>query len=255
MHKKIFIEYDCSQSEARIVAALCKDLDWLRAFDERDLHTENASFLFKVSVEKVLSDKRPTTETYRYKGKRVGHGTHYLMGPGQMSEIIKSPFGEAKKLMERYYIKYPLLRPWQNRVMQQIDKTRIIRTCYGRCIQFFGPINDNVYREAIAAEPQSTSVSYINEGLIRCWKEIPMFDFRLQVHDSLLVAEDNEVSAVERQARRVKELVEHEIDVQGVKLMIPLEFKIGYSWGKMEKVKNFADIERAYKKLQENEVL
>jgi DNA polymerase I-like protein with 3'-5' exonuclease and polymerase domains len=250
MYQKIFLEGDLSQSEARIVAALCKDLDWLYAFDTRDLHAEAASFLYSITLQQVLSDKRPTIDTYRYKAKRVGHGTHYRMGPGQLSDIIKCPFGEARKLTDKYYVLHPKLREWQNAVCRQIDKTRIIKTCYDRVIQFFGPISEEVYRAAIAAEPQSTSVSYINEGIVRCWNELPRFDLRLQVHDSMLIAEENNPNALYELAESVKEKVEHIICVQGVDLLIPIEFKIGYCWGKMVKVKNIAEIPRVFDELQ-----
>jgi uracil-DNA glycosylase family 4 len=241
---KIFMEFDLSQSEARIVAALCKDEPWLRAFDERDLHTEVAAFLFDIPASQV--DKKK----HRYPAKRVAHGTHYEMGFGKLSEIIKCPMGVAKKLRERYHQIRPSLKPWQDSVRLQIDKTRLIRTIFGRVIQFFGPISDEVYRNAIAAEPQSTSVSYINHGIVRAWNEIEHFDFHLQVHDSILIQVDDDPAIIEAMARRVKELVEVPMTINGITFRIPLEFKIGYSWGKLTEVKSPAKVKQAWQGLQ-----
>ncbi len=242
---KIWIQFDLSQSEARIVAALCQDINWLKAFDERDLHKEVGAFLYKIPLEKVEKD------FHRYNAKRVSHGTHYKMGARMMASIVGCAEGEAKRLMARYYEIRPLLKTWQDSVCRQIDRTRIIKTIYGRTIQFFGPISDEVYRNAIAAEPQSTSVSYINDGIRKCWEQIPNFDFHLQVHDSILVQVDDNVEAIEQMARQVKQIVEVPITIKGIAFKIPLEFEIGYSWGNLKEVKSFDKLPEIYAKLQE----
>jgi DNA polymerase len=246
---KIFIQLDASQSEARIVAALCGDIEWLQAFDTRDLHAEAAALMFNIPLDKVDKMK------HRYPAKRIGHGTHYKMGPKKLASIIKGSRKEAERLREIYYAIHPTLRPWQNKVARELriatsDKYRIIRTCYGRVIQFMGPLDDEVERMAIAAEPQSTSVSYINTGLVRCWNELPEFDFRLQVHDSLLWEVNDSMEAIMNSIHPVKSLVETPISINGITFTIPIEFEIGYCWGKLEKVKDLNDISEVYQKLQ-----
>jgi DNA polymerase len=246
---KIFINLDASQSEARIVAALCGDIEWLRAFDTRDLHAETAALMFDVPLEKV--DKKK----HRDPAKRVGHGTHYKMGPKKLSAVIKRPRRETERLRDIYYAIHPTLRLWQNKVARDLrtptsDKYRIIRTCYGRVIQFMGPLDDEAERMAIAAEPQSTSVSYINTGLIRCWEELPEFDFRLQLHDSLLWEVPDNLHSIITSIQEVRSLVEKPMTVNGITFTIPLEFEIGYCWGKLVKVKDLKNIGEIYQKLQ-----
>ena len=216
---KIFIQMDLSQAEARIVAALCRDLAWLRSFDAGDQHQVVANFC----------------HTTRDKGKRIAHATHYLLGPGLLSDILGCGIKQAKEYKAKYIRLRPKLKDWHNYVNTVTRKKRAIRTCYGRVIQFFGPNFGAMLTDAVAAEPQSTSVSYLNQGLTRCYEEIPEFEFNQQGHDSFLYEVPDNPDCVEDVINRTKELVEHEIEVKGVKLTIPCDFEVGYSWGKAKK--------------------
>ncbi len=254
---KILCQVDLSQSEARIVAALCKDEPWLKAFDERDLHTEVASMLYHIPVEKVEKS------THRSIAKRVAHGTHYGMGYILLSEILECPPKEARRLKERYLEIRPSLKDWHRRVKKQIHETKLIRTCFGVAIQFFGPIGDptrpgdddegsigKIMREAVAAEPQSTSVSYINKGIIKSFKEIPEFDFLLQVHDSILFQLPDDPDVIKRVFEKVRDLTEVPITINDITFKIPLSFEFGYNWGTMWELKSLNHLYETYKELQ-----
>ncbi len=252
---KILCQCDLSQSEARIVAALCGDVEWLKAFDERDLHKEVAAFLYGIPLEKVQK------ETHRLIAKRVAHGTHYGMGYMLLSEIIECPPKEAKRLREKYIELRNGIKTWHTRVKQQIREKRFIRTPFGVVIQFFGPIGNlydtdddaavgKIMREAVAAEPQSTSVSYINRGIIKCFEVIPEFDFLLQVHDSILFQVADDLETLQRVLPQIKELIEVPLTVNNITFSIPLNFEIGYNWGNMTEMKSLNELETAYKELK-----
>ena len=252
---KILCQCDLSQSEARIVAALCGDVGWLKAFDERDLHKEVAAFLYGIPLEKVQK------ETHRLIAKRVAHGTHYGMGYMLLSEIIECPPKEAKRLREKYIELRNGIKTWHTRVKQQIREKRFIRTPFGVVIQFFGPIGNlydtdddaavgKIMREAVAAEPQSTSVSYINRGIIKCFEVIPEFDFLLQVHDSILFQVDDDLETLQHVLPQIKELIEVPLTVNNITFSIPLNFEIGYNWGNMTEMKSLNELETAYKELK-----
>ena len=246
---KILIERDLSQAEARVVAALCKDFEWLHAFDERDLHSETAAFLFGIPIEKV---KR---KTHRQTAKKIAHGTHYLLGVKLMSTLLKASKSEASRLMSGYHKLHPSLEEWHKAVRKQLEKTKLFETPFGRKIQFFGPISEDTIRKATAAVPQSTSVSYMNQSIIRCHDEVPEADFLLQVHDSSLDSVDDDLNTIYKVMKQMKEITEQEIDVFGIKLVIPCDFKIGYCWGKLQEVKTLDDVERIYDSVQEQKAL
>ena len=242
---KIFIQMDLSQAEARIVAALCRDLSWLRSFDTGDQHQVVADFC----------------HTTRDKGKRIAHASHYLLGPGLLSDILGCSIAQAKDFKAKYFRLRPKLTAWHNHVNTVVRKKRAIRTCYGRVIQFFGPNFGAMLTDAVAAEPQSTSVSYLNQGLTRCYEEIPEFEFCHQGHDSFLYEVPDNPDCVEDVINRTKELVEHEIEVNGIRFTVPCDFEIGYSWGSpkkspeaykdhcLEEVKDLGKIREVYDKV------
>ncbi|RLC62559.1 MAG: hypothetical protein DRI48_09450 [Chloroflexi bacterium] len=246
----IFIEMDLSQSEARIVAALAKDLEWLREFDTIDQHTKVAALLFHLKPEDV------DPKTHRQIGKRVAHASHYMLGWKLLSEIVGCPAKEAKRLKKRYFeIRPNVKKVWHKFILTEIKRKRVIKTCFNRVMQFFGPFFDQLVTDATAAEPQSTSASYLNDALARIYDEIPEFEFALQVHDSILCQVPDDVATITRVVARMKALTEQEINVRGVRFTIPAEFTIGYDWYngvEVEDINKIAEYrEEARKKFKE----
>jgi len=246
----IFGQSDLSQSEARIVAALCGDPAWLKEFDLKDLHTAVAALLFNTTPDKIIKWQRDIA-------KKIAHGTHYGMGPMLLSEILGCTPKQAKQYRDRYLeIRYKVV-DWHKNVANKLITERCIKTPFGRIIQFFGPITENegqnfskVHREAIAAEPQSISVSYINQGIIKCYNEIPEFDFRNQVHDSILFQLPDDSTTIERVLRKMKDLIEVDLTVNNITFRIPLNFELGYNWKNMIELKSLDDVKKVHKQLQ-----
>lgn len=244
---KIFIQVDLSQAEARVVAALCKDEQWLKEFDEVDLHTKVASQLYNIPPEKV----RKGVE--RQIAKRVAHASHYLLGWYLLSQLLKCSAKEAKAHKAKYFEIRPKLLWWHDKVRKTIREKKMIRTCYGRTIQFPGMIDDKVIRDAVAAEPQSTSAEYLNEGLRKIYNEGPEeFEYKLQVHDSILCQVPDDISIIKRNIFAMKDLIEETIYIDDIPLLIPTDFEIGYNWLEMEEMKTIDSkaIESTYESLQ-----
>ena len=242
---KILCQMDLSQAEARVVAALCKDYGWLKKFNELDLHSEVAAFLFNIPYDKV--DK----STHRQVAKRVSHATHYLLGKMLLAELVKCSTKEAQAHKDAYYKLRPKLADWQEEVKRKVRRDKVIDTCYGRKMFFFGPIHDKLFREATAAEPQSTSSDYLNTGLSKMYHDgEPEFEFLLQVYDSIIFQVPNNLEILQRNMLRLRELIQVEIDVKGVPLTIPCDFEIGFNWLDLKSI-DPDNPEEVYKKLNE----
>jgi DNA polymerase I-like protein with 3'-5' exonuclease and polymerase domains len=127
----------------------------------------------------------------------------------------------------------------------------MIRTPFGRCIQFFGPQNDKMIRDATAAEPQSTSADYLNNAIIGMDQlDIPEYEFLLQVHDSILCQVPDDPEVIYNVATQMKAITEITIDVHGIDLKIPCDFEIGYDWKSMHEIKNLEDTGRIHAEVQ-----
>ena len=247
---KILVQMDLSQAEARVVAALCKDKEWLREFDTTDLHSKVASQLYNIPIEKVRKNFERQT------AKRVAHATHYLLGWSLLSKILKCSAAEAKAHKAKYYEIRPSLNDWHDGVRKKIRKDKTIVTSFGRVIQFPGPINDETFRNATAAEPQSTAADYLNRAIVKTYYEGPEeFEFLLQVYDSILFQIPDDLDCLIRNIQAMKTLTEIEIDIHGIPLVIPTDFEFGYSWGELKEIKSTSrsDISKVYDTIRNTE--
>jgi uracil-DNA glycosylase family 4 len=243
---KILVQMDLSQAEARVVAALCKDEQWLHEFEITDLHTKVASILYNIPMEKV---RKPFE---RQTAKRVAHATHYLLGWSLLSKILRCSAAEAKAHKAKYHEIRPNLVKWHDAVRKKIRQDKTIVTTFGRVIQFPGPINDETFRNATAAEPQSTSADYLNHAIVKMYYNGPKeFEFLLQVYDSILFQVPDNTDCLVRNIQALKELAEIEIDIHGISLTIPTDFEFGYSWGELNEVKSVdkKEIEKVYSEI------
>jgi DNA polymerase I-like protein with 3'-5' exonuclease and polymerase domains len=129
-------------------------------------------------------------------------------------------------------------------------------TSFGRVIQFPGPINDETFRNATAAEPQSTAADYLNRAIVKTYYEGPEeFEFLLQVYDSILFQIPDDLDCLIRNIQAMKTLTEIEIDIHGIPLVIPTDFEFGYSWGELKEIKSTSrsDISKVYDTIRNTE--
>jgi len=234
------VEVDKSQAEARVVAWLSGDERMKEVFRSGgDIHKRVASMIFGKREEDVTSEERSLA-------KRMVHATNYCQGTNTMAEFCGVSVGEARKLRERYFATFPGVLRWQRRVAETLMKRgRTLLNPFGRRRLFLGrmavnretgepELNDTV-REAIAFLPQSTVVDDVNMGMTDLFYMMEgEMEVLHQVHDSILVQVKDEV--VEEWVRRVKRVMEREIWVEGERVVIPVEVKVGKNWGEMKKV-------------------
>lgn len=218
---KVFIQADLSQAEARVVAALVGDEQWLRAFDEKDIHRENASLIFNVPYDKVTDEQRQLA-------KKITHGTHYCMSKNLLSELAGIPPKEAEDKMMRYKMSRPKLVEYHNKVRDIVNKTsvRTVVNCFGRKITFFGQPSEEIVRNMVAAIPQSTVADIVNAA-VRPIYDLGYLDFVLTVYDSIVVQVDRDVATIKRAIADIRSVLEREINVNGIKFVIPVDVSVG----------------------------
>jgi DNA polymerase-1 len=151
-----------------------------------------------------------------------------------MAEVNKLPLAVAKQALESYRRGMPELKPWWDRVWNQLCQTRSLRTVLGR-YRFFmdrlGEYQGELHRTAVAQEPQSVVGDIINRALTICDEILPReVETRLQVHDEIVFnCPENLVSLVVPIIRRV---MEYPIRFDGVehRMVIPAEISVGKNW-------------------------
>ena len=225
------VNADLSQAEARIVAYLANEDRLQRLFEQGgDIHSRNACNVFGVTLDKV-------TKPQRQIAKSLVHGANYGIGHGRFAKLIGQPESRARELLNQYHTLYPCLQLWHRRVRDQVGKSRVMTTPFGRRRMFFGRWSDDLVREAIAYVPQSTVGDLLNLGIIRCWNALPPeWTILLQNHDSVLAQVPIDTPDMHIW-KFFKHYFEIPIEINGKWCKVPMDIAMGKNWGEMEELK------------------
>ena len=236
----VLLEADLSQAEARIVAILSDDDYTLKLFDEFDIHTETAKWIFP-GLEKITSDQR-------FIGKMARHSGNYGTGKRTFMLAVNSlakKFGLDVQLSEKgaqnilnvFHTRTPKIRGvFQTQVREQVLRDRTLFNPFGRMRQFFGNLKDE---ELFSQLPQSTVPDCVRFAGLRIKERLRGIRICAEIHDSLLfkIPEDK----VEEYGKIIKGEMEKPIDFSRCslprgELVIPVEVKVGTRFSDMKKV-------------------
>lgn len=253
---KILIEFDQSQAEARIVALLANDLELLRLFDILDVHKLTASFCYGLTSRTgedliksaLLGEKFDfldlVTEEQRQIGKNTRHGLGYDLGEEGLSIKMKISLYRAKQSFAKVHEMSPKIKGVFHEDIQAAlaDNNKTLITPFGRRREFFERWGKELFREAYAHIPQST----IGDNTKRVMREIihvrkiDWIEMLAETHDAFVAQIDPE--RVEECYHEIKPIWEQPIDfsrctLERPAITIPVDCKVGESWGTMKKVK------------------
>lgn len=249
-----FAEFDLNRGESWIYAHLSEDPELLRIHTEGlDFHAETASaisgeFGEHKTVEWIIEHKKGAAFRLRYTGKRVNHASAYRMRAFKGAEVVNkeadetgvtvtvSEYNKAHKIWLAKYFNVP--NKWWPEIEEQLGKDRTLTTPYGRKCEFHDAWGDKLFRDATAYVPQSTSVDYLNRGLLRVYHEFVRagawgLSILAQTHDSILV-QYREKDRDEVLPAVAEALGREELTIKGRTFRIPIEASVGMSWGGLE---------------------
>jgi len=221
----LLVSADYNQIELRIMAHLSGDKTLLDSFKkDQDIHRRTAAELYGIPPEEVTPDQRR-------EAKVVNFGIAYGMSAYGLSQQLKIPREEAQKIHDAYFARYPGVKKYIERNLEEARKKGYVVTCLGRKLRLpdINSKNHNVRanaeRSAINAPMQGTAADIIKDAMIRMQKfldkEHPKTRMILQVHDELLFeTPEKDVLAVEK---AVKKIMESEM-----KLEVPITIDVGH---------------------------
>ena len=226
----IFVNADLSQAEARVVAYLANEDRLQQVFEQGgDVHKKNASLVFQKKLEDVTNDEREL-------GKRLVHAANYGIGARKFAKTIKVSEDKARELLNTYFAIYPKIKRWHAFVQDELKTKRTLTTPLGRKRIFFGRWGDDLFRAAIAYVPQSTVGDLLNLGLIRAYHGLPLgWKFILQNHDAVLM-QVPDYTPPEHIYKFLHHYFEIPLTINGKTFTIPIDIKIGRSWGSLKKM-------------------
>ena len=237
----LFMEFDLSQAENRIMAYICPEPTMISAFERgEDIHSKTASMIFgipaddiiRMDKEKVLAPIGDGNHTHRYWGKKANHGLDYGEGYKKFSLLNELVESEGKFIFDMYHRIYPGIRDGHEWIRNQLYKDRTLVNCYGRKRTFMGQWGDTLFDAAYNFIPQSTVADKINQdGLIFMLQneEFELVELLNQKHDSIMLQIPIELGwdFMSKRIIALRNSLEKPIKWHNISFIIPVELKIG----------------------------
>jgi len=225
----VFVDADYSQIELRLLAHMSGDHVLINAFKENlDIHRLTASQVLGIAPEDVTAEQRG-------RAKAVNFGIIYGMGAFGLSEDLKISVREAELYIAGYFAKYPGVKIFMDKIIEDAKETGYVATLYNRRrpMPELRSSNFNIRaageRIAMNMPLQGTAADIIKLAMInvsrRLQEEGLTARLVLQVHDELLLeVPHNEVASVTSHLKNEMENV--------ASLSVPLvaDVNVGDSW-------------------------
>ena len=220
----LLLSADYSQIELRILAHLSGDPSLIRTFHENeDIHTRTASEIFGLPQEEITSEMRR-------KAKAVNFGIIYGISAFGLAQDIGVSNAEAKRYIDSYFGRYPKVREFIDRTVEQARTTGCVTTLLGRkryipeLSSSSAPVRGFGERMAVNTPIQGTAADLIKMAMISIHGAIAQRGLRsrmiLQVHDELIFeVPDDEVEPMKGAVREAMEGV--------LKLSVPIKVDMG----------------------------
>lgn len=218
-----YFDIDLSSADLRIVVWEADEPE-MKAMLKAGLdpYTEIAKEFYN---DPTINKKDPRRQTF----KSFAHGTNYLGTADGLAGRLGLSIEAARRTQEWYFKRFPKIKQWQERLIDQVYKRRMVQNVFGYRCYFFDRIEGTIFNQAAAWIPQSTVACLINRAYVKIYEELKDVQILLQVHDSL--AGQFPLSKPEL-ADSIVKLAEIELPYAGDPLIIPVGIKVSdKSWG------------------------
>jgi DNA polymerase I len=227
--KYIFLSADYSQIELRIMAAISRDEEMMKAFREgKDIHSITAAKIYKVAENEVTPDMRR-------KAKTANFGIIYGISAFGLSQRLNIPRSEAKELIDGYFENFPKIKAFMDKQIESARKKGYVQTIKGRkrYLNDIGSANAMIRgmaeRNAINAPIQGSAADVIKVAMINIYRKFKKEGLKskmiLQVHDELNF--DVFLTELDRVRLIVKNEMEHAVDLE---VPLTVEMNAASNW-------------------------
>ena len=221
----VLLSLDYSQIELRILAHIAK-IDTLKQafYDGLDIHAMTASEMFGVPIESM-------DPAIRRQAKAINFGVIYGISAFGLARNLRIPRDEAKKFIDTYFERFPGIRAYMDKTVEDAKANGYVSTLFGRRIHTpeinaKGPHAGFAKRAAINAPIQGTAADIIRRAMIKVPAATAHLPSRmlLQVHDELIFEVPKD--AVEETTAVVRRVME-QASLPAIKLDVPLVVDAG----------------------------
>jgi DNA polymerase-1 len=222
-----FLGADYSQIELRVLAHMSADPALIETFaEDRDVHEETARRVFGEGSA-LFKDEQ------RRRAKVINFSVIYGTSAFSLAKELQTSNAEAQAFIDTYYAKYPKVKEFLDRIVEDAARTGYSETLFGRRrpvpeLRQADKIAQQAGRRIALNTPlQGTAADLMKKAMIDIWRELRKKGLKtrmiLQVHDELVF----EVPEGERKAaeKLIREKMEDVCDFK-----VPLKVHLG--WGR-----------------------
>jgi DNA polymerase-1 len=230
---RVLLSADYNQIELRLLAHISGDAALQEVFRTgRDIHAEVAAEVFGLPRDQLTPEQRR-------RAKAINFGIAYGISGFGLSQQIGSTPAEADAYIERYFARYPGVRAYVRRTIEEARRTGYVSTLLGRRRYLTDlhsrnrVVREAAERVAINTPIQGSQADLIKLAMIRIHRDVlPRFPgalMILQVHDELVFeADPDQVQAL---AREAGEVMAHALELS---VPIQVELRVGQNWRDLE---------------------
>jgi DNA polymerase-1 len=240
----LFVSFDYSQQELRLLAELSNEENMLDTFRRgEDIHSSTAAEIFEIELDKVTKEQRNVAKT-------VNFGVIYGISAFGLSDRLKIDPKKAAGFIDKYFANYPKVREYYDKLIAEARSQNYVETLLGRRRTTYD-LSSNIYqlrqateREVMNFPLQGSAADLIKLAMLEIQpllKDIPA-KLILQVHDELIFEYKTPYDVAD--LIKDKEFVDFVRNIRQtmlnvIKLKVPLEVgvDVGHSWGKMSEIK------------------
>lgn len=248
----VIIQFDYSQAELRVLAALARDPVLMSAYvNGEDVHQRVAAEAFGVPIDQVTKYQRTVAKT-------INFGLLYGQGAKKLAKTIGCTEEEAKEFIRIYFEKLPGVQRHIKKTKKSARKNGYVYSPYGRkrrLMSVFSPEQDIVAkaeRQAVNSPIQATASDWTLLSISRITRWLTannlLSQIILTVHDSIILrVHVSELARVYKMAKKIMENPPHDGWIDGVPIVA--DASVGLNWGQQKDVKTVEELHIAVEEL------
>lgn len=164
---------DMAQIEARVVAGLCQDPEYMDQFAPgRDVHAEMA--------ERLLG-----SASHREKAKKLVHGINYGLGKAKLAEAAQISISDAETFVRSMARQFPIWASWTDEMIQEGRRAGQLTNVFGRTV----PVEKTkANTQSVSRLVQSTARDIFFQRIQIMSVVMPIDSMRLLLHDEVILS-------------------------------------------------------------------
>ncbi|HUP66171.1 MAG TPA: DNA polymerase I [Thermoanaerobaculia bacterium] len=206
----VLLAADYSQIELRVLAHMTEDRDLIDAFKRGvDIHRATAARIFNRPEPEVTLEQRRASKT-------INFGVLYGMSAFRLAHELNISQTESKEFIESYFARYPTIRQYLERTLEEARSTGKVTTLFGRVrgipeIQNRSwTVRGNAERMATNAPIQGTAADLLKMAMIRLDEVLAESGSQarmlLTVHDEIVLeVPEDDITTIEPLVRSTME--------------------------------------------------